>query len=277
MKLITEDVVKRIINAGKKVVDGELLLPADCLVTPAAMDVITNAHLKLNQGGDKDGDKGTVPMSPSPLSPSPEEGDRGTVPLSPLSPVEPATGRYKVLGDGFLDIKPEHLTQLHNNVLVPKDDPRIHLRGKTDLLIAEMLKVQVRAHAEGAQQLVNDLEDVYSFVGNLSRCEALDEPLSVSTVIGLGFDEIREVSHHPKRYFGRGHLFNISYRDGEFTVLLNGLRALSRQCELTFYEAFKQDDSSVARSDLMEGYNRLSSVFYILCLRAVSGWYGEIR
>jgi ethanolamine utilization cobalamin adenosyltransferase len=165
------------------------------------------------------------------------------------------------------------MTQLSGRVLVYKDDPRIRLRGEIDLLIAELLKAQLRADQLGVKQLVDDLEDVYRFVKALSSAEVNDAPFAMDTVIGLDYGQIREVSHHPKKYFGREHLFNISYREGELTILLNTLRAISRKAEILFYEAFKEEDGSVPRKDLMEGFNRLSSVLYILCLRSATAFY----
>jgi len=233
MKLITEDIVKRIIKAGKNVADGELRLPVDCVLTPAARDVVSNARLKLN------------------LSDAPHRSTHAHPEAT----------------------KPEYMTHLNKDTLVPKDNLRICLRGEVDIFIAEILKVQIRAAALGTKQLVDDLEDDYGIVRELSRSEIQDEPFTANTVIGLDYSEIRKVSHHPKHYFGREHLFNISYKDGELTVLLNSLRAFSRRCELVFYEAFKQEDNTVTRPDLAEGYNRLSSIIYILCLRAASGQY----
>jgi len=236
MKLITEDIAKRIIKAGKNVVDGELKLPVDCVLTPAAKDVVSNARLSLRIAG------------------SPH-----AAPASAPAHTKPA--------------KPEYMTHLNKDTLVPKDNPRIRLRGEVDILIAEILKVQIRAAALGAEQLVANLEEVSAFIRELSRSEITDEPFSATTVIGLDYGEIRKVSHHPRHYFGREHLFNISYRDGELTVLLNSLRAYSRRCELAFYDAFKKADSTVLRPDLAEGYNRLSSIIYILCLRAATEQY----
>ncbi|MDR1422363.1 MAG: hypothetical protein LBI64_05820 [Coriobacteriales bacterium] len=261
MKLITEDAIKKIIQAGTAITDGELHLPAEVMLTPSARAVVIDRKLKLVIDDTTLKRKAAACTGTTPPSKATDSPDLGT-------------GKYQIEGGGFLNEKPEHLTQLQGNILVPKDDPRIHLRGKVDSLIAELLKVQVRAAALGRQSLVDDLEEVYRFIGGLSRSEVLDEPFEADTVAGLAYEEVRAVSHNPNRYFGRGHLFNISYTEGELPILLNALRASSRSCELAFYEAFKTADGSVARSDLMEGYNRLSSIIYILCLRAITGHYG---
>lgn len=260
MRLITEDVVKRIIKAGKYVVDEQLRLPADCLLTPSAQAAVIDAKLELVLGNEA-----ALPKPRVVKSDGAAEGASGTA----------GKERYTLPDGSSTAVKPEHMTQLHSNVLVTKDDLRIRLRGEIDVLIAELLKAQWRIHQLGCAALVADLDQVYAYIGQLSRAEVLDEPFNVDTIIGLSYAEVRKVSHHPKQYFGRGHLFNITYEEGEVALLLNALRAHARHCELTFYEAFKNEDGSATRPDLMEGYNRLSSVFYILCLRAVTEWYGD--
>ena len=45
---------------------------------------------------------------------------------------------YKTLQGAELREKPEHMTQLFGNVLVAKDHPRIHFRGKLDSLNASV-------------------------------------------------------------------------------------------------------------------------------------------
>ncbi len=265
MRLITEEVVKKIIEAGKFVKEGKLLMPADCLLTPSAKAVVIDNKLRLVQGNETEQTSGKV-FAGIPKGDSVSDLERDT---------SGAKGRYTLADGNPIEEKPEHLTQLSGTLLVAKDDLRIRLRGEVDLLIAELLKVQLRSAALGCQTLVDELQDVYDFIGKLSRAEVLDEAFTVEKVIGLSYADLREISHNPRRYFGREHLFTISYQDGELTILLNALRALSRRCELTFYEAFKLKDGSTSRQDLMEGYNRLSSVFYILSLRAVTNGYGE--
>ncbi|MCL1879213.1 MAG: hypothetical protein FWF71_01100 [Actinomycetia bacterium] len=271
MKLITEDIVKKIIKDGDAVSDGVLQLSADCMLTPAAKAVVIDCKLKLNQ--DVGPGSGSLTVSAAGMA----VPDAAISALGGSGGQQPIGKRYHLESGGVLDEKPEHMTQLTGNLLVAKDDLRIRLRGEIDLLIAEVLKIQVRAAALACDQLVDDLEDIHRYVAALSRSEVLGELFAQDTVIGLDYQAVREVSHHPQRHFGRGHLFDISYRDGELPVLLNALRAASRHCEVSFYAAFKQPDGRTSRPDLMEGFNRLSSLLYILCLRAVSGQYGEMR
>ena len=55
-----------------------------------------------------------------------------------LSPEAAKPQVYKTLQGAELREKPEHMTQLFGNVLVAKDHPRIHFRGKLDSLNASV-------------------------------------------------------------------------------------------------------------------------------------------
>ena len=47
--------------------------------------------------------------------------------------------RYRLLSGGYAEEKPEHMTHLRGDVLVPKTHPRIRFRGMIDRLEAELL------------------------------------------------------------------------------------------------------------------------------------------
>ena len=51
--------------------------------------------------------------------------------------------RYRLLSGGYVEEKPEHMTHLNGDVLVPKNHPRIVFRGKMDKLEAELLLCQL--------------------------------------------------------------------------------------------------------------------------------------
>ena len=53
--------------------------------------------------------------------------------------------RYRLPGGGWLEEKPEHMTHLNGELLVPKTHPRILFRGKMDTLEAELLLCQLTA------------------------------------------------------------------------------------------------------------------------------------
>ena len=86
-----------------------------------------------------------------------------------------------------------------------------------------MMKVQIRAQELKLEGLISDLQEVYEFIGQMSRAEILDEDLESILLLGLNEEEIRSMSHNPKKYFGLEHLFNINYKIGEIPVRLNYL------------------------------------------------------
>ena len=51
--------------------------------------------------------------------------------------------RYRLLGGGYVEEKPEHMTHLNGEFLVPKDHPRILFRGKMDTLESELILCQL--------------------------------------------------------------------------------------------------------------------------------------
>ncbi|MCD8499300.1 MAG: ATP-binding protein, partial [Clostridiales bacterium] len=60
-----------------------------------------------------------------------------------LRPPSATPGRFVDFETGsFYLEKPEHMTHLHGNVLVPKNHPRIVFRGKLDSLQAQIVLAQ---------------------------------------------------------------------------------------------------------------------------------------
>jgi len=249
MNLITEEGMKKIIKSGQTIKNNELRLPKSSILTPSAKSVITDHKLKLVLIDE---------IIDNPVTNVLEKASEMAA---------NNIGKFILESGGYLDEKPEHMTQVYGNLLVNKDHKRIKLRGEVDLLMAEIMKVQIRANELKLKDLVSDLQEVFDYIGEMSRSEVLDEPLKTIKILGLNHNEIRERSHNPKKYFGHEHLFNITYEIGEIPILLNSLRALIRKTEIACYEAFKLTDGTVARSDLIKGYNRLSSVMYIIIFK----------
>ena len=104
------------------------------------------------------------------------------------------------------------------------------------------------------------------------RCEVLSEPLEDFSLQGMTEKDLREKSHNPKKYFGIGHEMP-TYEMGEIVAALNILRTLTRETELSAYEAFKGEYGQVEREDLIRALNRLSSVFWIMIFKVRTGKY----
>ena len=168
--------------------------------------------------------------------------------------------RYKLLNGGFLEEKPEHMTHLHGDVLVPKDHPRIVFRGKMDTLEAELILCQL-----ASPELVTPVGEVLALARHLIRCEVMEEPVHWEKLCGLTEDEQRQRSHFPQDYYGQPH-FMPSAGDGAVIARLNRARCAAREAELAAVTAFRDREGNPARVDILRALNRMSSMIYILMI-----------
>lgn len=181
------------------------------------------------------------------------------IPILPADQAKPEG--YKLLSGGILTEKPEHMTHLNAEVLVPKTHPRIRFRGRLDALEGELLTV-------GAEypHLRESLGEILSLVREIIRCDVLDEPLKKDTLCGLTEAEQRKRSHFPQDYYGIPH-FMPDFGDSKGVLALNRLRAAAREAELAGLEAFSDREGLPTRADFARALNRLSSMLYILMLQ----------
>jgi ethanolamine utilization cobalamin adenosyltransferase len=171
-----------------------------------------------------------------------------------------------------VDSKPEHMTSIKGTALVNKDHPIIRFRGKIDSMTARILEVQCAFEKKEMFEIVAELGEILAYVREILRCEVLDLELNEKTLLGMSGDELRERSHHPKKYFGINH-FSPVLEKGEGVILLNTLRTQVREVELAAYDAFKDEYGVPKRTDIIRGLNRLSSLFYIMMFRVLTGVY----
>lgn len=168
--------------------------------------------------------------------------------------------RYRGPDGCFYEGKPEFLTQLSGDLLVPKTHPRIVFRGKLDSLEAQLL-LAIRALPEESGALT----EILTRVREILRAEVLETPLEEKPLCGLRQEEIRTRSQHPQNYFGIPH-FMPSPEDPASVLRLNALRAQVREAELSAAAAFGRE-----REDLLRALNRLSSLLYVLMLQIKGG------
>ena len=167
--------------------------------------------------------------------------------------------RYRLLGGGFCEEKPEHMTHLQGDVLVQKTHPRIAFRGAVDLLEAELILCKLKTG-------ISELQEILELARRLIRCEVLDEPVGEIKLCGLTEAEQRRRSHFPQEVFGIAH-FMPEAADGERMAYLNRCRAVCRSAELAACHAFVDRDGNVLRPDILQAMNRMSSMLYILMLQ----------
>ena len=186
---------------------------------------------------------------------------RERIPVLPAESARPQC--YRLLSGGFSEEKPEHMTHLNGDVLVPKTHPRIRFRGMMDLLEGELLLCRKKL------SLV-ELEEILALARWLIRCDVMEEPVGEGNLCGLTEAEQRRQSHFPQEYFGQPH-FMPSAEDSEAILLLNRCRALTRAVELAACDAFSDREGLPTRPDILRALNRMSSMLYILMIRQKAG------
>ena len=184
---------------------------------------------------------------------------RERIAILPASEARPE--RYRLLGGGFMEQKPEHMTHLNGDFLVPKTHPRIAFRGAVDTLEAELLLCC--AAATGAVR--SQLEEALAYARNLLRYEVLDEPVKEAILGGMDAQALRERSHRPQDFYGQPH-FMPGPEDGQLLLQINKARCAARRAELQAVAAF-----SDTREDLLRAFNRLSSFLYLIMIQLKAG------
>lgn len=183
------------------------------------------------------------------------------------------SGKFLLLSSGMkTDKKPEAFTHLTGNKLVPKTHPRIKLRGKVDSLEAYIIMAQTAAQRLKMKKLVEDLNEILIIVQKLMRAEVLSEPIESMDIFGLKEEEIKAISHNPKKYTGADH-FVPGYEMGEMMAWLNLIRTKIRETELAACEAFFNEHEGTKREDIISVFNRLSSAVYVVMCWLKAGKY----
>ena len=181
-----------------------------------------------------------------------------------LSPEEARPQRFRLLSGGYSEEKPEHMTHLNREILVPKTHPRIAFRGAMDTLEAELILAQLAAPKSAGK-----LEEILSLARKIIRCDVLEEPLEVTVLCGLTEQEMRHRSHFPQEYYGIAHFMPAS-SDGAAIAQLNRARCAAREAELKACDAFADREGRIIRMDILRAMNRMSSMLYLLMLEEKS-------
>ena len=169
--------------------------------------------------------------------------------------------QYRLLNGGELREKPEHMTHLNAEVLVPKTHPRILFRGAMDTLEAELLLAQVELCKPYDKQTGQILE----FARQIIRCDVLDQPVPEEKLCGLTEQEQRSRSHRPQDFYGQPH-FMPAAADGKALLQLNRARCAARAAELAAVAAFSDREGNPTRPDILKAMNRMSSMIYIVMI-----------
>jgi len=245
-----------------KTKDKVITLPQGSVITPSARDFIRSKGIEIQIEGN-----GVLDINKTTLSNAHQSVQRQS--SNPLKDSLDPVINPKDQDPNSSGNKPEHKTHLHRGTLVPKTHPVIAYRGQLDLFQCELVEAQSFFYQEGETELVGKLEEIAAFARQLMVCEVKEEPFQWEGLLGLKPEELREHSHHPKKYFGLDHA-PLSYTHGKLVAKLHHLRAKSREVELYANRAFTDELGNCCRMDLIIALNRLSSVLYILACDAQS-------
>ncbi len=247
---------------------AEICLPAGACLTPAAHSLISDRRLQVKYADDK----------PSSVS--------GNAAASSQRPhIHPLTGRDRGEGRHPMQCalchqnvggKPDVLTHLNADRLVPKNDERIGFRGRIDSAIACAVWIQAEWMEKTGEQngavvsqfLAQGLSDVRSCLGNVLRAEVTGEPLAPIRMGPHDEEAIHRISHDPWKHLGHDHIVPEASH-GLSAARLNLLRASIRETEVAAAGIYIDRDFEVLRPDIMQGLNRMSSAVYVLMIIAV--------
>lgn len=254
MKVVTEDALRREL---KDKLPDKYIIGKDTIITPSARQYLRDKKVKLIVEEEK---KSLTPKN---------DNNECKASIDSCKAVSPKYISY--YSRETIENKPEYMTHIYGNSLVYKDDPRIVFRGKLDSLQSKILEVQILAHSKKVDGLVKELDEVLSFTRLILKAEVLNEDFQYDKLIGLNKEQLREMSHYPKKYFGIEHILP-SFEMGEVLIGLNAIRSKIRETEINAVRAFKKD-YGIERLDIVCGLNRLSSCIYIMMCKYRAGLY----
>ncbi|MDR1580980.1 MAG: cobalamin adenosyltransferase [Synergistaceae bacterium] len=233
----------------------EYRVAADVIVTPSARGYLTDHKIDLVIG-----DKRVIKNPPVK-----DARERARAPEPKKTRVNEPSGVEK----------PEYMTNLNAHELVSKDHKTIKLRGGIDGLEAKILETQMIFHQGGRAHECRDLGEILDYTRLIMRGEVLGEEVPPPNLFGMDSAEIRDRSHHPRKYYGVPHFMPLKMEDGEVVLRLNVLRTMVREVEISAFEAFRDEAGVPSRQDILTALNRMSSAFYVMMLRSKAGEYGS--
>lgn len=187
---------------------------------------------------------------------------------------QPAECRCQLCHQTVLQ-KTEALTHLNADTLVPKNHPRILLRGKLDSAIAQAVWLQAEwEERKGSAPLARYLADVRSALGNVLRVEVSGEPVSPIAMGDADDAQIHALSHRPLKLLGHDHIVP-AVEHGVEVARLNLLRTMIRECETVAACLYLDADFHLSRPDILQALNRLSSAVYVLMILALLARRGQ--
>ncbi|NLV87262.1 MAG: ATP-binding protein [Clostridiales bacterium] len=254
MKVITEAILRVELRNSQPEV---FYIPEGKILSPAGREYLQQRKIKIEKG------------SPQPAPAAPLE--------KPAAPTAPAELKAKYIdydSGAFFNEKPEHMTQLYGNYLIPKDHPRIYFRGKLDSLQSLIVLSQASISEKGnRRRLIDDLGGILNILREMMRCDVLNEEFKNATILGLTHEQLRERSHNPMKFYKIKQMLLPDYTMGVEYAMLNQIRSAVRETEVAATMAFKEG-TKYTRQDIIQELNRLSSAMHIMMCMYLGGEYG---
>lgn len=257
MKVITEAVIRDELKAKEPEV---YYLEEGKLLSPAAKEYLQQRKIKIEKKEEKEPE--TAPEKDSFKNVQAQREQSAAMPQY----TDYETGAFYIE-------KPEHMTQLSGNTLVPKNHMRIYFRGKLDSLQSMVVLTEAMlAESDENKKLIDDLDDIKRVLMEIMRCDVLEEAFQNKYIICLDHKQLRERSHDPQKFFNIKQMLMPDYTMGKAYALLNHLRTAIRETEVAAVDAFL-DGAKCTRRDIIEELNRLSSAIHIMMCMYLAGLY----
>ena len=273
MKVITEAILRDELRAS---VPETYTVPEGKILSPAAREFLQQNKVKILDGKKVSYQKEKKQDKEEKEDKRPDVKATEVPPMPTVSAEEDKKPRFVEYETGaFYFEKPEHMTHLYGNVLVPKDHKRIYFRGKLDSLETIFVLNQTLLLEMGEDQsLIDDLQDILESLREMMRCDVMDEPFRRDYIIGLNHKELREHSHNPMKFYQIKQMVLPDYTLGKAYALLNQLRAAVRETEVAAASAFHVGKEYL-RQDIIEELNRMSSAMHIIMCKYLAGEYSK--
>lgn len=268
MKVITEAVLRSELRASTPEC---YIVPEGKILSPAAREYLQQCKIRIEDGKSK---REVKKEEHKPKKPEIQATE--VLPMPTVQVEKEAKPRFVDYDTGaYYYEKPEHMTHLFGNTLVPKDHKRIFFRGKLDSLeTLFVLNQTILLEMGESQKLIDDLQDILVSLREMMRCDVMDEPFRREFIIGLNHAELREHSHNPMKFYKIKQMVLPDYTLGKAYALLNQLRAAVRETEVAAATAF-HEGRGYTREDIIEELNRMSSAMHIVMCKYLAEAYKE--
>ncbi|MCL2478581.1 MAG: hypothetical protein FWF22_03705 [Treponema sp.] len=158
--------------------------------------------------------------------------------------------------------KPEYMTSLYGDVMVPKTHDRIVFRGAIDTLEAEILEAQLLSKECRQPWYDSALGEVLSLLRSIMRAEVTETELLPFSLFGLGAEDLHWQSQNIGEAFGLANFPIPDHNCSPLAVRLNYLRARIRETEILAIKTFDPLNPKISSgNEIITALNRFPALF----------------